>query len=150
MKYPNNCLTGSLYLSDGLERLHLRQHLGEVWDDVDEEMKPYLIRMTETNKVSSVFCCWGHEETARYPQPGNLLFRASVPLATVFDKVLVPLQSKYHYSHTIKTDFLIGTQVWLGADNTTKIGYYILGLPYLEEHKHEFMNLFCDLVDTID
>lgn len=148
--YPQMCFDRDNLLATELEIESFKVYLelAEKAGDLDPEIIPYLKRINNTNKIVTVFSCWGHP-LPDY-QDGNLLFRSAIDYETLLDKVIFPLVEEYHYTHSF--NFRAALQVWETTDNDGNYvsyrGYCLSGFPLKEEDKHRFFSKLCELLEA--
>jgi len=143
--YPHMCLTGSKDSATQDEINLFKKYLNHavLAGDVDPELVEYLERINATNKIVTVFSCWGHP-LPDY-QEGNLLFRSNIGYDKLFNNFIFPLVEEYHHSNY---SFRASMHVWSSAGKEFR-GYCLSGFPVTETKKHAMFNRMCQLLESI-
>lgn len=143
--HPLDAPTAFGWLTNKEEQEFTRMHLEKVWWDIDQEMRPYLVRLLDSGSIVTVYSCWGHREKGN---KGNLLFRSFLPLQEVYEQIWFPLQQRLDPG--ITTEGVKGKWQWVTLEVKNwywhnKIGYLIEWQHLSEDDKHLLMRSVCDI-----
>jgi hypothetical protein len=149
--YPTPQLVGSKFLFNKEERNLILKNLQANWNDIDEQLKPYLIKINANPHLVTVFSCWGHlkgERDNEFHQPGNLFFRADLEPGIIFNKILIPMIQEFAPTG------LIGSAtpwVWFNPEDLPRIGYLIgeINQYCSDEQREKVFKFFIQLADTL-
>lgn len=141
--YPFSVLTFDPFKSNKEERELLQIELIRATNanEVDLHILPYLERLNKTEKVTTVFSCWGH------PKEGHLLLRLSIGMDEFLQKVAYPLQKQYD---SVKP--LVGLHTW-EIPTFGKLFYAVfLDFPTslkTDQDKDCFLKDLCRLIEEV-